>query len=394
MSETLKNKETSRAELPIFKNKINERDNIIESHDKNRPGFYDLINNYGEKRIKRDKITLKKILEQEKKSEEDEKGVSDPMLLERTFFYYAGKDAWFDRKASNEEGGSKREKFFPTSDYDDHVNHVDVVGAVKNELTDEKIVPFAVDLTCRTDDKDGKLSQKFRWHHKALRIKGFAQLDYFKDKSSPDNPMLPLGHVDIMPRFVVGYSVTTARNLMGKPKDNYKEIIRNSNLVKAKKDEQEEFYDEKMEDFVSASWHARWASTIEIMHQIRGIKKSLNRVATESANAPMLEKAKNQLDALNKFFKHALKETAKDYLVAQNGIGCDTSEKSIEKTIDEMSNSLYTSDPVFQNNIETCNTIYNMSPLDGKAENYLESREEKKERGGKTYDIVKLPTKK
>lgn len=125
-----------------------------------------------------------------------------------------------------------------TSEYDDFVNHIDVICVVKNTYSDFQPVPFALDLTYGTDID--QLDKKFSWRHpyNSIDTPGFCTAKYFIDTDSlNDEQILPKGRIKIMPRFIVGYDedlsqrISELRIFGNSDKDD---LIREESSMKAK----------------------------------------------------------------------------------------------------------------------------------------------------------------
>lgn len=180
-----------------------------------------------------------------KKSEER----SDAKLLEKTFTDMVERGDWFSEfELYDEDSDFCALVTYPTAEIDDTFNHIDLIGMISNETTGHETLPFAIDLTYNTDTE--KMAKKFRWKHvrgkkanapegisefgesyidedyqgrkvqrtkplplkfrEGLKIPGFASAKYFEDKNNPWNAMHEKGRIDLMPRFIVGYSTDIA----------------------------------------------------------------------------------------------------------------------------------------------------------------------------------------
>ena len=220
---------------------------------------------------------------------------SDAKLLEKTFTDMVERGDWFGEEESyGDDPDYLALVTFPTAEIDDAFNHIDVIGMINNEVTDHETLPFAIDLTYNTDND--KMSQKFRWKHvygkkktapeevsefgesymdkdylgnnvirtKALPLKfryglkipGFASAKYYEDKNNPWDPMYEKGRIDIMPRFIVGYSTDIADTLSGgMPTDEYR------------KKYGEAAYQKKRLAYKKAERRAKWCTLLECSKQ-------------------------------------------------------------------------------------------------------------------------------
>ena len=273
-----------------------------------------------------------------KKSDEQ----SNSKLLEETFTDMAERGDWF---SENEAYGSDPDYLalvtFPASDIDDTFNHVDVVGMIENEATEHEMTPFAIDLTYNTDSE--KLTQKFRWKHAygkrqkvpekisefgdsyvdkdssgqdvlktrplplkfryGLKIPGFASVKYFEDKNNSWDPMYEKGRIEIMPRFIVGYSAKVADTLASEPPSE--EFRWNYG---------EQAYQEKKAEIKNAERRAKWCTLLECKNQasdIRFMMEHLDSEETKWMHPDDFEKAKKQIVAMDKYFTNAVELATK-----------------------------------------------------------------------------------
>lgn len=280
-----------------------------------------------------------KLLDDFKHTLEYKKGEerSDAKLLEKTFTDMVERGDWFgDEESYGDDPDYLALVTFPASEIDDTFNHIDVIGMISNETTGHETLPFAVDLTYNTDND--KMSQKFRWKHvygkiesapeevsefgesyidkdysgndvtrtKALPLKfryglkipGFASAKYYEDKNNPWNPMHEKGRIDVMPRFVVGYSTDIADVLSGgMPTDEYR------------KKYGEEAYQEKKTEYKNAERRAKWCTLFECHKQASDIRFMLEHMDEEETKWMLpeeLEKAKKQIIAMGTYFTKAI----------------------------------------------------------------------------------------
>lgn len=275
---------------------------------------------YPPEKISWDKKTLERIKKNQKQNTEQIEGVSDAQILEKAFCHYAMKNSWFgDNTLHKSETDSVKELFFPTSEYDDRIHHVDVISAIKNDLTGGKTIPFAFDLTYNIDKDD--LAQKFRWKHSNLGANGFASANYFKDKLSKDEPVLPEGEIDSMPRFIIGFDPTVAVNMAGEP------VLKDKKDKSGSIDEKDltiedamrkETYEKEMRKYLRANDRAKWTVLFECLQQAEGIKKNLQHIRPGAADRELLATANEQIDIVNQFFENAIRVAAQKIIKVRN----------------------------------------------------------------------------
>ncbi len=257
---------------------------------------------------------------------------SDAKLLEKTFIDMAERDDWFgEDELYGEDPDYLALITFPTAKIDDAFNHIDVVCMISNEATRHKTVPFAIDLTYNTDFN--KMRKKFSWRHvhgktasapadasefgeimtengtiksrrlpieyrDGLKIPGFASAKYYEDKNNPWDPMHEKGRIEIMPRFIVGYSPELADTLAhGAPTDEYRRRY----------GEQE--YQQRKTEFRDAKLRAKWCTLIECTKQARDIHRMLDSMTPEETgqmDPKELETAKKQIMAMEIYFTSAM----------------------------------------------------------------------------------------
>lgn len=260
---------------------------------------------------------------------------SDAKLLEKTFTDMVELGDWFGEEESYIDDPDHIALItFPAAVIDDTFNHIDVIGMISNELTDHEILPFAVDLTYNTE----KMAQKFRWKHVygkkdtapvgvsefgnsytekdysgkdtlktsplplkyrfGLKIPGFASAKYYEDKNNPWDPMYEKGRIDIMPRFIVGYSPEIAEILSsGMPTDEYRNKYG------------EAAYQERRAEYKNAERRAKWCTLLECKSQASDIRYMLEHMDVEETkwmNTEELEKAKKQIIAMEAYFAKAI----------------------------------------------------------------------------------------
>ena len=262
---------------------------------------------------------------------------SDAKLLEKTFTDMVERGDWFgEEETYGDDPDYLALVTFPTSEIDDTFNHIDVIGMINNEVTKHETMPFAIDLTYNTDDD--KMSQKFKWKHvyrkkesapeevsefgesyldkdyygrgalrtrplplkfrHGLKIPGFASAKYYEDRNNPWDPMYEKGRIDIMPRFIVGYSTDIADTLSsGMPTDEYR------------KKYGEAAYQKKRSEYKNAERRAKWCTLLECHKQASDIRFMLEHMDTEETKwmrPEELEKAKKQIIALDTYFTKAV----------------------------------------------------------------------------------------
>lgn len=137
----------------------------------------------------------------------------DSDVQEYVTVQYLQLDDWFgegERDENNGEppfirDGDEYGKAILTSRYDDYVNGADVICVAKNRDTEFEPVPFVLDLTYNSDPE--KIYEKMHRYHSKEEIAGFTSIRYFSDDDSVSGvPIIKKGGIDILPRFVVGYS--------------------------------------------------------------------------------------------------------------------------------------------------------------------------------------------
>lgn len=136
-------------------------------------------------------------------------GIGDSEIQEYATAQEIGEMDWFGEEFRRDEifpddQGSDTCTFM-TSEFDDHVNHVDAVCLMNNRYSNFRPIPFALDLTYNADP-DG-LDKKFHWRHpaKSIDTPGFCTVKYFEDTFNLE-PILPAGRIAVLPRFIVGFS--------------------------------------------------------------------------------------------------------------------------------------------------------------------------------------------
>lgn len=262
---------------------------------------------------------------------------SDAKLLEKTFVDMVERGDWF---GEDETYGDDPDYLalvaFPASEIDDTFNHIDVIGMISNEVTGHETMPFAIDLTYNTDND--KMSRKFRWKHVygkkesapkeasefgeyypdkdyygrdilrtrplplkfryGLKIPGFASAKYYEDRNNPWDPMYEKGRIDIMPRFIVGYSTDIADTLFsGMPTGEYR------------KKYGEVAYQKEKSEYKNAERRAKWCTLFECHEQASDIRFMLKHMDAEETKwmwPEELEKAKKQIMAMDTYFTKAV----------------------------------------------------------------------------------------
>ncbi len=267
---------------------------------------------------------------------------SDAKVLEKTFIESVELDDWFgEYELYGNDPDYRPLNATPTTDIDDSFNHIDMIGVINNEITNHEAVPFAIDLTYNTDSE--KLSQKFRWKHvreksvnapegvsefgesyldkdrtggdilrtrplpfkfrQGLKIPGFASAKYYEDMNNFFEPMHEKGRIDVMPRFIVGYSPELADILAdGRPTKEYMQKYG------------EKSYKQKDERFKHAERCARWCTLVECQQQAADIQSMLDQMSAEETKwmqPEELEKAKKQIATMHAYFTKALELAAK-----------------------------------------------------------------------------------
>ena len=267
---------------------------------------------------------------------------SDAKLLEKTFTDMAERGDWFSEdELYGEDPDYLALITYPTSEIDDAFNHIDLIGMISNETTGHETVPFAVDLTYNTDNE--KMTKKFRWKHvhgknanapegisefgesytdedyqgkevqrtkplplrfrEGLKIPGFASAKYYEDRDNPWDPRYDKGRIDLMLRFVVGYSTDIADTLSdGKPNEEYRKRYG------------DQAYDKRRREYRNAERCAKWCTLYECSEQASNIRYMLENMSedeTKWMQPKELEKAKKQIVAMDTYFTKAI-EVAKE----------------------------------------------------------------------------------
>lgn len=262
---------------------------------------------------------------------------SDAKLLEKTFIDMVELGDWFgEEETYGDDPDSLALVTFPTADIDDTFNHIDVIGMIGNEITGHETMPFAIDLTYNTDN--AKMTQKFEWKHVygkkktapegvsefgdsymdkdyygrdtlktrplqmkyrfGLKIPGFASAKYFEDRNNPEDPIYKKGRIDILPRFIVGYSPDIANTLAGgMPTEEYRWKYG------------EQAYKKKKAEYKNAERRAKWCTLFECHEQasdIRFMLEHMDEKETKWMRPEELEKAKKQIIAMDTYFTKAV----------------------------------------------------------------------------------------
>lgn len=303
---------------------------------------------------------------------------SDAKLLEITFTDMVERGEWFSEEDSyGDDPDYLALVTFPTAEVDDVFNHIDVIGMISNETTNHETLPFAIDLTYNTDND--KMSQKFKWKHvygkrdtapdeasefgesfvskdysgndiimtKALPLKfryglkipGFASAKYFEDKNNSWNPMYKKGRIDVVPRFIVGYSTDIADVLSrGMPTDEFR------------KKYGEASYQKERSIYKYAEKCAKWCTLFECSKQASGIRYMLENMGPEEVKwmqEDELEKAKRQITAMDAYFDRAIQvatekaQSNSDEMAAMKYAGRDIVCQAIKHHSNETYNQSY-----------------------------------------------------
>lgn len=260
---------------------------------------------------------------------------SDAKLLEKTFTDMVERGDWFgEEEAYGDDPEYLALITFPTSKIDDTFNHIDMIGIIANEATEHEVVPFAIDLTWNIGEEE--LTGKFKWKHVygkkkdapegisefgwmvesdskpgvlearslplrfryGLKIPGFASAKYYEDKDNPQDPMYEKGRIDVMPRFIIGYSTDLVRTLAdGAPTDEYRKTYG------------EAAYQKRKLEFKNAERCAKWCTLFECHKQASDIHFMLENMGhdeTKWMRPEELEKAKKQIVAMDVYFTKAI----------------------------------------------------------------------------------------
>ncbi len=262
---------------------------------------------------------------------------SDARLLEKTFTSMVESDDWFGEEESYGDDEDYRALItYPTAEIDDAFNHIDVIAMIGNEATGGEVIPFAIDLTYNTNHE--KMRRKFSWRHvygkknapesvsefgedaigpdwtgrsvvrtqalklrqrNGLKIPGFAAAKYFEDKDNPDDPVRQKGRIELMPRFVVGYTPELAEALAhGAPT---KEELSGYGA---------KYYEEQLREYTVAKKCAKWCTLVECLAQATDLNTmlaSLDDEDTRWMRPDELAEARQQAAAMERYFGQALK---------------------------------------------------------------------------------------
>lgn len=139
------------------------------------------------------------------------------------------------------------------------------------------------------------LPLKFR---EGLKIPGFASAKYYEDRDNPWDARYDKGRIDLMPRFVVGYSTDIADTLSGgKPNEEYRKRYG------------DQVYDKRRREYRNAERCAKWCTLYECSEQASDIHYMLENMSEEETKwmqPEELEKAKKQIVAMDTYFKKAI----------------------------------------------------------------------------------------
>ncbi len=267
---------------------------------------------------------------------------SDAKILEKTFIDMVELGDWFnEEEIYGEDPDYLALVTCPTADVDDAFNHIDVVGMIRNKETRHETMPFAIDLTYNTDKV--KMAQKFRWKHVygkkntapervsefgysyidkdyfgrdilktrslplkfryGLKIPGFVSAKYYEDKSNPWDPIYQKGRIDLMPRFIVGYSTDITDILSsGMPTNEYR------------KKYGEGVYQKEKAKYKNAERCAKWCTLFECREQASDIRFMLERLDDAERrwmHPEELKNAKEQIITMEKYFIKAIEIATK-----------------------------------------------------------------------------------
>ena len=260
---------------------------IAKDRENETPDPRDFIDDpYSREEVERD---MKKLAEIRSRESHDDIGLRSADIHEYATQQEMGEMDWFHEDDRGEElfpdDKGHQMAAFLTSDYDDHLNHVDVVCVMDNACSDFEPVPFALDLTYRSDadwENSEKMDKKFSWRHRSRNIgtKGFCEVKYFEDDYNME-PLLPKGRIGAMPRFVVGYSEELA----------------------------EKITEERM---MSTGWDS--LSRMEpsgkakfcVLHELVQQSEQMMEYLEKHHDTPELQQLQTNVEALNKYFSGAL----------------------------------------------------------------------------------------
>ena len=181
---------------------------------------------------------------------------------------------------------------YKTSEYDDYLNHTDMVVSVCNTMTDNKPLLFGIDVTYNKDDTN--LKKKLGWQHKETGLKGFTQLDYL---DAHDGAKIK-GRIDIMPRLVIGV--------------NPSEVVDLSSIT-YRKNNMGGISEAEEKEGANLETSLRFKIVNQIYTQIEDISDYLENNTSEDSSE-LIAEAKDQISKLKKYLKQSNQKAKENYI--------------------------------------------------------------------------------
>ena len=270
-------------------------DDIKRDMQDDMPREDDFLDCYTEEEIRADKDKIREI--KRKLGIQDTGEIPDSRVQEYATAQDISEMDWFGEEKRNGE-------LFPedkghtvavllSSEYDDFINHTDAICMIDNADTNFLPLTFALDMTYNTDGDS--LDKKMSWRHpsKQLGIPGLATVKYFEDRETfGDKPLIEKGRIEVMPRFVVGFSpeLSTEITELRMTSDGWGTLKRES-----------------------LSAQAKWCVLKELKVQSRQMLEYLEK---HKDGSELLGSAYTQVASLDKYFAGAIKaarEMEKDH---------------------------------------------------------------------------------
>lgn len=249
------------------------------------PSERDFGNNdpYSDEEVTRDLTKINQI--KSDPNYKTEVGLNDSKIQEYATAMEIGEMDWFGEELSHDilfpDDKGANTIVFMTSEFDDHINHADIVCVANNSFSNFEPLPFALDLTYNTDE-DG-LDKKFSWLHpsKDINLPGFCTIKYLEDTFSY-KPAFEKGRIEVMPRFVIGFNPELAEQIT-------KERMSNNPWGSLSR--------------IEPSTKAKFCVLKELKNESEQMLKYLSEHKNGNQN---LENLHKQVEALDKYFDNAL----------------------------------------------------------------------------------------
>lgn len=206
---------------------------INEEMDRNRPKREDFVGIYSDEELDRDSKRVMGYLSRRGIDKaKDRKALRDGILVEKMFLDSELKDLLCEAEIYDELLTDDEDFLLfvmPSYGYDDVFNNVDLICVVRNELTNHKVVPFAIDCTSNSS----MVEKKMGYRRTDEKIAGFTDVKYFKDTTSFTGVM-PAGRLAKVPRFVVGFDAQLARDTLTSDRNEWTrdEMEKKSDMTK------------------------------------------------------------------------------------------------------------------------------------------------------------------